>query len=128
LNVDDDVGFFQFLLQTLILASQLFVFSGQRITLRARTSLLRKRFVNCGVAFLAPPVQRRGINSFAPQHGADAAVPGSALDVLQNPLLVFRAELAPLRLGRHLRIRRTGYERNCQLGFAHDDSPGRPAL
>ena len=42
-----------------------------------------KSFVNRGVAFLAPAVQRRGINSFAPKHGADAAVPGGAFDVLR---------------------------------------------
>jgi hypothetical protein len=33
-----------------------------------------------------------------PQHGADRAVPGGAVDFFQNPLLVRDAELAPLRL------------------------------
>jgi hypothetical protein len=60
------------------------------------------------IAFLAPAVQRRGINPFPPQHGANAAVPGGLIHFVQNPLLVFRAELAPLRLCRYLRISRTG--------------------
>ena len=77
---------------------------------------------------LSPSVQRRGIDPFPPQHGADAAGPRRAIYVFQNPLLIFRAELAPLCLLRHFRIRRTGYKRNCHSGFAHDDSPGRPAL
>jgi hypothetical protein len=33
---------------------------------------------------------------------------GTTIHFFQNPLLVFRAELAPLRFRRHLRIRWTG--------------------
>ena len=40
-----------------------------------------------GVTLLAPGVQRRRINPFPPQHGADRAVPGGALDCVENPLL-----------------------------------------
>jgi len=56
LNVDDDVRFLQVLLQALILAAQLFVFGGQWIALRLRTSFLRKGFVHRAIALLAPAI------------------------------------------------------------------------
>ena len=59
--------------KTLILPAQLFVLGGQRIPLRLRTPLLRKSFVYRAIALLAPAVQRRGVDSFPPQNGADTA-------------------------------------------------------
>lgn len=94
LNIDNDVGFLQLFLQSLILTPQLFVFPGQRIALPPRTSLLRKSFANCSVAFLAPSVQRRRIDSFPPKHGADSAVSGSALDA---PYIRFLSSALNLR-------------------------------
>ena len=58
LNVDDDVGFLQLFLQPLILATQLFVITGQWITLRLRPPLLRESLMHRGITFFPPAVQR----------------------------------------------------------------------
>ena len=42
LNIDNDVGFLQFFLQSLILATQLIVLTGQRIALGLRTRFCEK--------------------------------------------------------------------------------------
>jgi hypothetical protein len=81
------------------------------------------------IALFPPAMQSRGVDPFPPQNSADtSAVRQGTVGFFQNPLLLFRGKDAPLRLGWHFRICRTGYERNCNLGFAHDVSPCRPAL
>jgi len=57
LNVNDDVRFLQFLLQTLIVPAQPLVFGGQRIPLRLRAPLLRKGFVYRAIALFTPAMQ-----------------------------------------------------------------------
>ena len=52
LNINNDVGFLQLFLQTLMLPAQLLVLGGQRIPLRLRTPLLRKGVVNRAIALL----------------------------------------------------------------------------
>src|ERR1700757_2912945 len=94
----------EFFLQPLILTTQLLVFASQRMSLRLWSALLREGLLHRGIAF-APPVGQHGrIYSLAPQQRSNGAVSGGGISLLQNPLFVFRAELAPLRFGRHLRI------------------------
>jgi len=73
LNINNDVGFLQFFLETLIVSAQLLIFGGQRIPLRLRTPLLRKSFVQRVIALFTPPMQRRGVDSFPPQNGPDTS-------------------------------------------------------
>ena len=71
LNINDDVCFLQFFLQTLIVPPQLLVFGGQRIPLRLRTPLLRKGFVYRAIALFTLAMQGRRINPFPPQNGSN---------------------------------------------------------
>ena len=129
LNVNDDVGLLQFFLQTLIVPAQLFVFGCQRIPLRLRTSFLRKGLAHGAIALFAPAVQSRGIDPFSSQNGADtAAIYQGTIRLFQNPPFLLSGKDPPLRFGWNFGIGRTDYERNCNLGFAHNVSPCRPAL
>jgi len=97
----------------LIVPAQLLVLGGQRIPLRLRTPLLREGFVHRPIALFAPAVQSRGINSLSPQNGPDTAAIGQgAVGLFLNPLLLFSGKDAPLRLGRHFDIRRTGSKKH----------------
>ena len=78
LNIDNDVGFLQFFLETLIVLAQLFILGGQRIPLHLRTPLLRKGFVHRAIALFAPAVQSRRVNPLPPQNGADTCTIGQS--------------------------------------------------
>jgi hypothetical protein len=74
LNIDHDLRLAQPIGQSVVIASQLLIFRGQRIGLRLRPALLRSQtFQDSRLAFLPPLGQMRRIQAMLPKHGADLA-------------------------------------------------------
>lgn len=96
--------------------------------MRLRTPLLRESYVHSGIP--VPSASRATMTNKSPPvlTPPQCRRAWRTVHFFQNPLLVSRAELAPLRFARYFQIRKTGYKSNRNLHFAHDDSLGRTAL
>ena len=105
LNVNDDLGFAQFLREALVLEAQLLVFLGHRITLGLGAAFAGGQSLQrSGLSLATPGCQQRGIQSFTAQQRSDTAGALGLVGLGQNTLLVFGAEAAARGLRHDLGI------------------------
>jgi len=104
LNVDDDFGLLEFLLQTGHLRLQLLVLLGQGVAGRLAASLLGQGAESTGGAEPPPLDQMRRVQTFPPQQGANRSWIGSAVSFFHDAEFVLGGELAAPGLGHHLGV------------------------
>jgi hypothetical protein len=123
LNINDDLGFAQFLGQALVLPAEFLHFLFLRIAFGLGAALVRSQALeNAGLPLATPGDQVRGVKAFAAQQGADGAgLSGGGIGLSQDTQFVFRGEGSALGVGDNLRVRsrrggrlgRDGFTRRC---------------
>jgi hypothetical protein len=118
LDVDDDVGLAQLLVEARILPLQLFHFVCQRMALGLGPAFLRSQGLPHPLSSFTSPIdQQRGVQTFAREKRTDAAADGgSRLRFAQDAHFVFRGIATPLGSSHDFGVRMRGGRR----GFGRD--------
>ena len=118
LDIDDDVGLAQLLVEARILPLQLLHFVCQGMALGLGPAFLRSQGLpNPLNSFSSPIGQQRGVQTFATEKRADAAADGgSRLRFAQDAHFVFRGVATPLGSGHDFGVRMRG----GRQGFGRD--------
>ena len=108
MNIDDDLGFTQFLGQALVVPAEFLHFLFLRITFGLGAALVRGQSLeNAGLPLATPSDQVRGVKTFAAQQGADGAgLCGGGVGLSQDAQFVFGGEGSALGTGDNLRVGR----------------------
>jgi len=104
LNIDEDLGLLEFLLETGHLRLQLLVLLGQGVAGRLAAPLVRQGAEGAGGAEPPPLDQMGRVQTFAPQQRADLTRIGGAVSLFHDGELVLGGELAALGLGHNLGV------------------------
>jgi hypothetical protein len=94
LNINDDGGFAQLLVQSLVLSAKLLHLLFHRIPFGLGTASVRgQAFENAGLPLATPSHEMRGVKAFAALQGTDGArVSGGGIGLSQNAQFVLGRE------------------------------------
>jgi hypothetical protein len=125
LNINDDLGFAQFLGQALVLPAEFLHFLFLRIAFGLGAALVGSQALENGGFPLATPCdQVRGVKAFAALQGSDGAwLCGGGIGLGQDALFVFGREGPALGVGDNLRVRSRRGGRLGRDGFARRCTP-----
>jgi hypothetical protein len=125
LNLNDNLGFAQFLGQALVLPAEFLDLFLQPTAFRLGAALVRGQALeNAGLALATPGDQVRGVQAFAAQKGADGAgVCGGGVGLSQDALFEFGREGPAPGVGDNLRVRSGRGGRLGGDGFARHCTP-----
>ena len=123
MNINDDLGFAQFLGQALVLPAEFLHLLFLRIAFGLGAALVRSQALkNAGLPLATPGDQVRGVKAFAALQGTDGAgLSSGGVGLSQDAQFVFGGEGSALGVGDNLRVRswrggrlgRDGFTRRC---------------
>ena len=107
MNINDDLGFAQFLGQALVFPAEFLQFLFLGIPFGLGAALVRSQAIeNAGLPLATPGDQVRGVKALAALQGADGAgLNGGGVGLSQDAQFVFGGEGSALGVGDNLRVR-----------------------
>ncbi len=125
MNIDDDLGFAQFLGQALVLPPKLLNLLVLRIPFGLGAALMRGQTLeDAGLPLATPSDQVRGVEALAALQGADGSgLSGGGIGLCEDAQFVFGGEGSALGVGDDLRVRSWWGGRLGRDGFARRRTP-----